>query len=180
MIHMDTPFFSSWFNADGSRDTFMKTQLVVSKIGECIAKDKPDILRLLKNRGVNLSMQTKDDKYIQAIIDQGRRSAQFRTDLAKLMFEKSNIEKNAGGIGEFFTSESGGKAIESAASLLGTLIQKRPQVIVESAKRNYERPFTSTTGFKIGFPIALIAIAGIVIYFVIKKSNGQQSVVQLQ
>ena len=182
-IKIDTRLVSTWLNADASNDAFLKEQLVLNKISEVLIKDKADVIKLLASRGVTIPIDTPNNKYIDHVIAQSKRSEDFVKSIVGLIFKKeSNLSADGGGFASFIGSQQGQDAIVSATRIAATLLTKKGKDVKDNvALHEFHEPTitrkTATWGFSLVVVIGIAAIAWILLNK--KKGEGNEQITGL-
>ena len=74
--------------ANKNGDTFLKKEVIISKIGELFAKDRPDIIKLINDRQVSVSAKDSDETIVNTLIEQIKRSELVAENVIKMVLKK--------------------------------------------------------------------------------------------
>lgn len=119
-------------SATKSKDDFLKEEVLVSKIGETLAKDRPDLFKLLQERQISVNQKDTDNVIVSNILEQITRSDDFAQNFMKFLLSKE--QKGEG----FYKSSEGQKIIKSGADSLKRIAIKKESLknIVESKNQH--------------------------------------------
>lgn len=81
--------------ADGN-DTFLIRECLMSKMGELLAKDRADLIKSLRSRGININPKANDNVLLEVVLDQIRRSDDYGKEIVRMMLKKDGVSKADG------------------------------------------------------------------------------------
>lgn len=82
-------------SADGN-DTFLIRECLMSKMGELLAKDRADLIKSLRSRGIKINPKANDNVLLEVVFDQIRRSDDYGNEIVRMMLKKEGISKADG------------------------------------------------------------------------------------
>lgn len=128
MIYADHDFAKNYFNAVGHNDKFSVKHQLIDEIGKLIISNKKDIVDLLRESGINVSIKDNELKIGQFLSDELSKGNKVITNsVVKLIIDKYNITNNSikgTSYQKFFKADAKDKLtsnIESGASIANNL-----------------------------------------------------------
>lgn len=99
-------------SANKSGDSFLKKEVIISKIGELLAKDRPDIIKLINSRQISVNAKDSDETIINTLMEQIKRSDDVSEGVIKMILKKDQKSDS------FFKSKEGIDIVKNASVVL--------------------------------------------------------------
>jgi hypothetical protein len=94
IIHVSHNFTENFLNAIGASDKFMQQEMLIDEVGRLICDNKRDIVELLRNNNINVTIRDKETKIAQILPRYIYSDEKIRLAIASLIVERAvNIEK---------------------------------------------------------------------------------------
>jgi hypothetical protein len=94
IIHVSHNFTENFLNAIGASDEFMQQEMLIDEVGRLICENKRDIVALLRNNNINITIRDKETKIAQILPKYIYSDEKIRLAIASLIIQKAvNIEK---------------------------------------------------------------------------------------
>jgi len=163
-MFVKTDISKAFSAADISKDTFLKKEALISKLGEMIVKDKVDLEKLLVSRKVVLTGKETELALITHLLEQVNRSEDFAKELMTLILKKD--QKSS----DYIKSKDGQKILEMGSKILKELSNdsKSANQIIE-ARNQHAFFFNAAGGVVKSNNTVWWVIAGLLTAFIIYK-----------
>lgn len=94
IIHVSHNFTENFLNAIGASDEFMQQEMLIDEVGRLICENKRDIVDLLRNNNINVTIRDKETKIAQILPKYIYSDSKIRAAIAELIVQKAvNLEK---------------------------------------------------------------------------------------
>lgn len=178
-MFVNTDLVNTFTSANESKDDFLKSQSLITKLGELILKDRPDVVSLLKKRQIKISGKESDNIVLSMMMEQILRSDDFASDLFVLLLKKEQKSE------AFLKTSDSKKLIKSGVESLKQIAKDKSIVnkIIESKKTHTF--FMATGGETKGntqlfWNIAIIGLAGIILYKLYQMNQAKNGFEEIE
>ena len=96
-IYASHNFTENFLNAIGANDTYMQNELIVDEIAKLITQNKREVIDILRNNTINVSVRDNDNKIAKLLTKHIASDPKVRYDITDLIKQKSinmdNLQK---------------------------------------------------------------------------------------